>query len=156
MANLLHDIRHGASPKGKCNQKMVQVRQRRDRDSRNADFHPPAGDRVEHPSGHDGDDARRHLDVHDVAASPALNILPPQPPAMQRTPAVVDNDTGPDMGRMTPTLLSVARTGCSLGKTPAATVPPQSHRWSPPPPGSTVSIPKPICDASLSASPIIQ
>jgi hypothetical protein len=104
MANLLRDIRHGASPEAKCDQKVVQVRQGRDGDPRCAKPHPPAGDRVEHPSGHNCDDARRHLDVDDVAASSALDVVPPQPPTMQRMPAVVNNDIRPDMGRMTPTL----------------------------------------------------
>jgi len=83
MANLLHDIRHGASSKAKSLQKMVQVRQRRDRDSRCVDSHPPADDRVEHPSGHDDDDARRRLHVDNITAGAAFDVVLPEPPAMR-------------------------------------------------------------------------
>jgi hypothetical protein len=83
---------------------MVQFRQRRDRNSRRADFHTPTGDRIEHPSGHDDHEARRYLDVDDVATSSAFNVMPPQPPTVQGMPAIMNNDILPDMGRMTPTL----------------------------------------------------
>jgi hypothetical protein len=37
----------------------------------------------------------------DLAAGPPLAVVPPQPPPVQRMPAVVDDDLRPDMGRMT-------------------------------------------------------
>lgn len=52
MANLLHDVRHGASSETTSGQRMVQVRHRWGRYSCHADFHQPAADSGEHPSGH--------------------------------------------------------------------------------------------------------
>jgi hypothetical protein len=102
MASLLHDIGRGASPKTKGGQQVMQVDQRGGRHPRRAHLHPRAGRSVEHPGRHHRDDAGRRLDMDDLAAGPPLAVVPPQPPPVQRVPAVVDDDLMPDMGRMTP------------------------------------------------------
>jgi hypothetical protein len=105
MASLLHDIRRGASPKAEGDEQVMQIRQRRDGNSRLTKPHLPADNGVEHPAGHHDHDARRGLDMNNLAPGPHLAALPPQPPAMQRMPAVMDDDFRPDMGRMSPRLL---------------------------------------------------
>ncbi len=104
MMLLLDDVRTapGASPGTTLDQQTVQVSERRHRDTRRAELHPDAGDRVEHPRRHDCDHARRHLDVHEATGATILAVLPPDGPPVQRMPAVVDDDLLPDMGRMTP------------------------------------------------------
>lgn len=57
--------------------------------------------RVQHPASHDDDDARRHLDVDELTGGPALAVLAPYAPSVQRMPRVEDLDFLPDMGRMT-------------------------------------------------------
>jgi hypothetical protein len=61
-----------------------------------------AGTGIEHPSRHDRDNARSNLDVNHLAVRPPLAVLPPQTPAVQRMPAVVNDHLSPDMGRMDP------------------------------------------------------
>jgi hypothetical protein len=100
MASLLHDIRRGASPKAEAGQQTMQVGRRRDARPRRAEAQPRAGGRIEHPAGHDGDDARSRFDVDDLAARPALAVPPSQAEAVQRMPAIVDDHFSPDMGRM--------------------------------------------------------
>lgn len=81
---------------------MMQVGQRRDARPGRTEPQPRAGGRIEHPTGHDGDDTRSHFDVDNLAARPPLAVLPPQAAAMQRMPAIVDDHFSPDMGRMSP------------------------------------------------------
>lgn len=81
---------------------MMQIGERRHVYPRCAEPQPCAGHRIEHPTRHDGDDARRDFDVDDFAVRPPLAVLPPQSAAMQRMPAIVDDHLSPDMGRMSP------------------------------------------------------
>ena len=102
MASLLRDIRHRASPKPENGQQIMQVHQRRDGHPRRAEAQSAANDRVEHPASHDHDDSRRHFDMNNLARCPRFAVLPAQAAAMQRVPAVMNDDFRPDMGRMTP------------------------------------------------------
>jgi hypothetical protein len=102
MASLLHDIRRRASPKAEAGQQMMQVDQRRDSHPWCAEPQPHTGGRIEHPTGHRGDDARSDFDVDNLAPRPPLAVLPPQAAAMQRMPTIVDDHLSPDMGRMSP------------------------------------------------------
>ena len=102
MASLLRDIRRGASPETEGGQQMMQVGQRRDCRPRRAEPQPRAGGRIEHPARDHGDDARSDFDVGDLAVRPPLAVVPPQAAAVQRVPAVMDDDLSPDMGRMSP------------------------------------------------------
>ncbi len=81
---------------------MMQVGQRRDGHPRRAEPQPRTGSRIEHPTGHNGDDTRSYFDVDNLAVRPPLAVLPPQAAAMQRMPAIVDDHFSPDMGRMSP------------------------------------------------------
>lgn len=40
--------------------------------------------------------------MDDLAVRSPLGVVPPQAAAMQRVPAVMDDDLSPDMGRMSP------------------------------------------------------
>jgi hypothetical protein len=102
MAILLRDFRGGASPKPKVGKQMMQIRQRRQRHARLAEPQLRAGDRIEHPGRNDGDHAESDFDVEYLAVRAPLNGLPPQIPPEERVPAIVDDDVGPDMGRMSP------------------------------------------------------
>jgi len=102
MASLLCDIGRGGSPETKRAQQMMQVDQGGGRRNRSAHPHPRADRGIEHPARDHRDDARRRLHMDDLAANPPLAVVPPQPPAMQRMPAIVDDDLMPDMGRMNP------------------------------------------------------
>ena len=104
MMLLLGDVRTapGASPGTTLDQQLAEVSERCHRHARRAEFHPGAGDRVEHPSRDDRDHAGRHLDVHEAAGEAILAVVPPDAPPVQRMPAVVNHNLLPDMGRMTP------------------------------------------------------
>ena len=104
MTLLLGDVRTapGASSETTLDQQMVQVSQRRHRHTRQAELHPGAGGRVEHPRRHDRDHPGRHLDVHEATGETILAVVAPDAPPVQRMPAVVNHDLLPDMGRMTP------------------------------------------------------
>jgi hypothetical protein len=78
MASLLRDIRPGASPKADRGQQMMEVGQGGDGHPWRAEPQARAGDRVEHPAWHDGDDPRRHLDIGNLAVGPPLAAVPPQ------------------------------------------------------------------------------
>ena len=81
---------------------MVQLGERRYGDTRRANLHPRACDRIQHPS-RDGDDhTRRRLEMDDLARAALLTVMSPDPTSMERVPAVVHLDELPDMGRMTP------------------------------------------------------
>lgn len=102
MASLLHDIRRGASPETKDGQQVMQVGQRRDGHLWCAERQAGAGGRIKHPARDHGDDPRSDFDVNDLAVRPPLAVVPSQAAAVQRMPAVVDDNLSPDMGRMTP------------------------------------------------------
>jgi len=104
MASLLHDIRRGASPKAERGQQAIEFSQYRDRYPRRAEPQPRTGSRIEHPGRDHSDDPRRHFDMDDLTRRSPLGIVPPQPAAVQRVPAVVNDDLTTDMGRMTPRL----------------------------------------------------
>ncbi len=81
---------------------MMQVGQRRHGYLGRTEPELRADHRIEHPSRHDRDDARGHLDVNHLAVRAPLAVLPPQSPAVQRVPAVVNDHLSLDMGRMDP------------------------------------------------------
>jgi hypothetical protein len=60
-----------------------------------------AGDRIQHPRGHDDDHAGTGLDMHEASGLAFLRVVPAKAPAVERMPAVVHHDVLPDMGRMT-------------------------------------------------------
>jgi hypothetical protein len=123
MASLLRDIRRGASPKAEGGQQMMEVGQGGDGHPRCAEPQSRAGDRVEHPPWYDSDHPRSRLDIDDVAARRPFAAVAPQALAMQRVPAVVDDDLRPDMGRMTVRLPSAGSRGGSPGRIAAASEP---------------------------------
>jgi hypothetical protein len=102
MASLLHDIRRGASPETEADQQMMHVGQRRHGYPRCAEVELRAGGGIEHPSSHNSDDAGSNLDVNHLAVRTPLAVMPPQTPAVQRVPAVMNDHLSPDMGRMDP------------------------------------------------------
>ena len=61
--------------------------------------------------------------MDDVAARRPFAAVAPQALAMQRVPAVVDDDLRPDMGRMTVRLPSAGSRGGSPGRIAAASEP---------------------------------
>jgi hypothetical protein len=66
-----------------------------------ANLETGAIDRIELPSRQDRHDARRQLDVHELARCAPLDLNATRPLPAQRMPAIVNNDILPDMGRMT-------------------------------------------------------
>lgn len=80
----------------------MQVGQRRHSYLGRTELELRAGTGIEHPSRHDRDDARSNLDVNHLAVRPPLAVLPPQTPAVQRVPAIMNDHLSPDMGRMDP------------------------------------------------------
>ena len=83
------------------NQQLMQGRERRQRNTRRADFVTGASDRVELPCRQDRDDARRQLDVHEIPRRAPLALDATRATPIERVPAIVDYDILPDMGRMT-------------------------------------------------------
>jgi hypothetical protein len=81
-------------------QKVIEIRECRDRCARHPDLHGSASRGIEHPFGHNRENARQHLNVHEPAGLAAINPLDPDAPPKQRMPAVVNNSILPDMGRM--------------------------------------------------------
>ena len=78
-----------------------------------ADLEASAIDRVELPRRHDRHDARRQLDVDELARCTPLALNATRTPPKERMPAIVDHDILPDMGRMTARLLWDASRGSS-------------------------------------------
>jgi hypothetical protein len=66
-------------------------------------------DRIELPRRQDPHDARRQLDVDELARCASLDLNTPRALPAQWMPAVVDDDILPDMGRMTARLHSAER-----------------------------------------------
>jgi hypothetical protein len=100
MASLLGGVRFEASPETQRGQQMTQIDERSDAETRGADRHPGAGDRIEHPRPHHRDDAGRRLQMRDVPAGPTFAVLQPDRASAERMPPIVDDDLIPDMGRM--------------------------------------------------------
>lgn len=90
-----------ASPKSLLRQQPTQIAKCLQRDSRLAELHVGTRGGTEHPRGDDDDDAGLDLYVHDFAVDALLAVLPPDPTAVQRVPAIEDFNFLPDMGRMT-------------------------------------------------------
>jgi hypothetical protein len=69
--------------------------------ARCAKHHPRARGRIQHPGRHRNYLAWRDLDVHQVASSALLAVMPTNATPKQRMPSVMDFDfPPPDMGRM--------------------------------------------------------
>lgn len=83
------------------NQNAMQFRERLDGRSRRTQTYVRTRSRIQHPAGHNDDDARRHLDVNDLTGRSEFAVLAPYLAAIQRMPAVEDVDFLPDMGRVT-------------------------------------------------------
>ena len=84
------------------NEKLVQLRQRRQAHRRRADRHVTADQWVEHPPGDGNDLSGVQFDEGDLIRPPALPQVLDYLAAEQRMPGVVNGDIPPDMGRMTP------------------------------------------------------
>jgi hypothetical protein len=93
-------VARAASPHPAALQKIIEFHQPRKRCTRWPDLHADAGGRVEHPRRYHRHDPGRHLDVDEATGRPILAILNADPTAVQRMPAVVNDDVLPDMGRM--------------------------------------------------------
>ena len=63
--------------------------------------HSATSSGVEHPCRYDQDVAGSHFDMNNFTDRTPLDILPSNPPPIQRVPAVIDLNFLPDMGRMT-------------------------------------------------------
>jgi hypothetical protein len=98
------------------------------RDARRADCHSSAGGGIEHPCRHRDYNARRHLDVNDIATCAPFNTLASNAAPIECMPAIMDLDLLPDMRRMTGRLRSAARPGCSPAPTLAAGAPRRCSR----------------------------
>lgn len=57
--------------------------------------------RIELPCGHHRDDTGLELDMCGLSGRAPLNQNAARAPAVQRMPAIMDDDIPPDMGRMT-------------------------------------------------------
>jgi len=107
---LLGDIRvvHGVSPETERDQQVAQIHQCRQSHTWFAKLHPETGDRVQHPSRHYHDDAWCHFDMDRLTSDSLFAVFSTQPVPIKWMPAIVNDRFLPDMGRMTPRLLSVA------------------------------------------------
>lgn len=89
-----------ASPQTTPLQKIIKVRQRRERHARCAQFHASARRRIDHPGRQHRDDTGQDLEMEELSRPAPVDALNPQTPAEKRMPAVMDHDKLPDMGRM--------------------------------------------------------
>jgi hypothetical protein len=71
-------------------QKVIEIRERRDGCAWRPDLHGGASRGIQHPFGHNRENARQHLNVHEPAGLAAINPLDPDATPKQRMPAVVD------------------------------------------------------------------
>ncbi|WP_418025295.1 hypothetical protein ACNKFW_12320 (plasmid) [Paracoccus sp. TD-10] len=94
------DITGRASPKTVPTQKVIEIRQGRERYVRCAEVHAGASRRVEHPRSHDHEDARQHLDMDKLTGLASVDTLDPKLSAEKRVPPVMHLNKLPDMGRM--------------------------------------------------------
>jgi hypothetical protein len=78
----------------------MQLDQRPQVNTRGAQLHPYAGDRIQHPRRYRNDYARGELDVDNIANGTVLPIMPANTAPIERMPAVMDLHFLPDMGRM--------------------------------------------------------
>jgi len=69
------EITGRASPKTDSTQKVVEIRQHRERHARRAMAHPGASCWVEHLCAHDREDAVQHLDIEELSELPPFNAL---------------------------------------------------------------------------------
>lgn len=92
----------------------MQIGQFTSGDAGLSDLHARARARIQHPRRYHRDDARRHFDVNEVAASAPLTMVPPQTAPAKRMPPIVNDDIFPGMGRMTLEWPSGAGLGCSV------------------------------------------
>lgn len=94
------DITGRASPKTVPTQKVIEIRQGRERYARCAEVHARAGYRIEHPCGHDRKYPRQHLDMEELTGLASVDTLDPKLSAEKRVPPVMHLNKLPDMGRM--------------------------------------------------------
>lgn len=80
----------------------MQIDQGCDADPRWAEFHPRARGSIQHPRRQGDNYAKGNLDMYDITAGTALDVLRPKPVSEQWMPRIEDLDFLPDMGRMTP------------------------------------------------------
>jgi len=106
---------NAASPKTALDEQAMQLDQSLQTGSRRTQSHARARRRVQHPSGHDDDNAGRHFDVNNLTVRSAFAVLASHAASVQRVPAVEDFDFLPDMGRMTLQSLLVGKTGYLSG-----------------------------------------
>ena len=112
----------GAWSETLCDEQLMQVDQRSERDARGADRHARAGGRIQHPRSHHRDHAGPCLDMDDLTGGPPLAVLTTHPLPIERMPAIVDDDLLPEMGRMTLRWPWAARTPCSPGRMPGRVI----------------------------------
>ncbi|MER8996154.1 hypothetical protein [Mesorhizobium sp. M0678] len=111
----LHDDEtiRGASPETAFDQELVKLKQRGKRYARGAQVHCRASHRIDHPGG-SGNDMPRHDDeMNDPTVRAFFAVLAAKPASEIRMPTIMDFDLLPNMGRMTPRLLSAESPGCS-------------------------------------------
>ncbi len=90
----------GASPETVINQQEMQISECRHGHTRFAEFHPRAGDGIQHPFRDHRDHPWSRFKMNKTARGPLLAIVPADPAPMERMPAVMDDDFLSDMGRM--------------------------------------------------------
>jgi hypothetical protein len=117
-----------ASPETTFDQELVKLKQRGKRYARGAQVHRRANHRVYHPRWSGNDMPRRDAEMNDPTIGAFFAVLAAKPASEIRMPAVMDFDLLPNMGRMTPRLLSAENHGCSPVQTAAPNEPPS---WSP-------------------------
>jgi hypothetical protein len=84
---------------------MMQLNQRRHRDTRRADLHPGAGDGVQHPRRDYRHYARCGLDIGKATSAAPLAAVQPDTTPVEWVPTIIDLNLVPDMGRMIARLL---------------------------------------------------
>jgi hypothetical protein len=104
MACLLDDaiVVSKASLESMFNEELVELRKGLEADLRSTDRHRRARRRVEHPRRHDDRRTGLALNEHDINPGALLRIEPPDRPAIQCVPPVMDPHNLPDTGRITP------------------------------------------------------
>jgi hypothetical protein len=90
---LLDDVRvvPAFSSKTERNEQIVQINQRGRRNPGDADLHPDADGRVQHPCRNDRNYTGRGLDMDDVTRCPSFTVMPPDTAPIKRMPSVMGN-----------------------------------------------------------------